>query len=109
MRAVEAVLAEEEVKRQQMLDRQAADAGDTKWRLDAPGSQDVPPFVVVVSAGYSEIDSSSHGVVAMEDDASGRLVGRKSFGGFEEIAKVSQALLVADAASVPPLAIGAPG
>lgn len=58
LKKVQEALAAEELKRQQALDRQAADAGDSRWEL-GPSSQPVVRGLNVVRAGYTVIDSPS--------------------------------------------------
>lgn len=91
---IQDALAEEDRKRQQVLDRQAADAGDTKWRLSS--SSAVKTKVLnVISAGYSQIDMSRNAdnrqeEVDSEDESPARTSsGRKSFGRFNKTLEVS--------------------
>lgn len=105
LQRVQGALAAEELKRQQALGRQAADAGDSRWELDLPSLPTVQALNVV-RAGYTVIDSPSatasrvaNGTVAEtfsnheegeeEDDAlSIQTSGRRSFGRFNKILEV---------------------
>lgn len=92
---VQEALAEEDRKRQVALDRQAADAGDTKWSLE--GATESPlRGLRVVSAGYTAIDTGRSARDAIyvgeeeeETEARPRLSGRKSFGKFNKVLEVS--------------------
>lgn len=89
----EALLAAEDSKRQQMLDRQAEAAGDTKWVLDSPLTSSAvtsKPLFQVVNAGFGAIDilGSSQKSAGLSEDAVGEAGrgagGRKSFGKFNK-------------------------
>lgn len=91
---IQEALAAEELKRQLALDRQAADAGDTKWELDllqTPGTNSLN----VISAGYTVIDSPRTRNTAPEDDEEevvpeieAGTIGRRSFGRFNKVIEV---------------------
>lgn len=86
LQAVQAALAAEEAKRLEVLERQAADAGETKWVLNLP-RQDVQPVgFTVVSAGYGTIDSHGGHEQDEEDETSlaqrPSMQGRRSYGDF---------------------------
>lgn len=94
--ALQDVLAAEELKRTQAIERQAADKGETKWVLstrdhDSPSLQ-MP--MRVVNAGYSTIDSSATAKIAMDDDEEAQpferptMQGRRSFGKFNRAIEV---------------------
>ena len=94
-RAVQAALASEEAKRQAALEKQAAEAGDTRWvlsfedqKLSAASS---PLTLRVVQAGFANIDSSASEIVFDEDDEETKpvMVGRRSFGKFNKVIEVS--------------------
>jgi len=86
LQAVQAALAAEEAKRLEVLERQAADAGETKWVLNLP-RQDVQPVeFTIVNAGYGAIDAANE-IYAQDDEEEARPVrpnmpGRKSYGDF---------------------------
>lgn len=85
MQAVQAALAAEEAKRQEALERQAAEAGETKWVLNLPGSEVAPLGFTVVNAGYSVLDAAGSDLHEEEnEDEEGRpsMPGRKSYGNF---------------------------
>jgi len=58
-RAVRLALAEEERKRHEAVLRNAADAGDARWVLNAPQQRSlaVKPLLNVVQVGFAQIDS----------------------------------------------------
>lgn len=102
-RAIQAALASEETKRQIALDRQAAEAGDTRWtlsfeeqsRVGSTKVREVP--IRVVEMGWSGIDSPSgrqsfvteKSESGSEDDERPAMVGRRSFGKFNKVVEVS--------------------
>ena len=97
-RAVDKAIAEEEAKRQAALEKQGAEAGDTRWVLSfedqkaAAASQ--PLALRVVSAGYASIDVTvSRAFESMDgEDFSEEkpiMVGRRSFGRFNKKLEVS--------------------
>lgn len=88
------VALEGERKRQQALDKQATDAGDSKWYLDLPEDTHVNGFKVV-NAGYTLLDSPRDGLDDGEDEVEATpdvptrtLSGRKSFGNFNKVIEV---------------------
>jgi len=96
--AVHEALAAEEQKRQEAIDRQAANAGETKWVLSY---QDQKPKykqspMRIVSAGFSSIDAAGPARMAAEDEEEDSVVGsnyqgRKSFGRFNRTVEVCYA------------------
>lgn len=98
LQRMQAAVAEEEAKRQLALERQGAEAGETKWKLsfqDDPRGEGSGAHrgLRVVRAGYASIDHSpgksydrSH-----QDDEAWRppTVGRKIFGHFKSASAVS--------------------
>jgi len=93
--AVQAALASEEAKRQAALEKQAADAGDTRWvlsfedqRLLAASS---PLGLRIVQTGFANIDSSQSEIRIEEDGLEDKpvMVGRRSFGRFNKALEVS--------------------
>jgi hypothetical protein len=97
-RAVQVALAVEEAKRQIALERQAADAGDTRWVLTFKPDLKTPqiqgkPVVRVVETGFAAIDSAMPVQITPtegEDVSSDRplIVGRRSFGKFNRTIEV---------------------
>ncbi|KAN0095397.1 hypothetical protein V8E51_016108 [Hyaloscypha variabilis] len=94
--AVQAALASEEAKRQAALEKQAADAGDTRWvlsfedqRLLAASS---PLGLRIVQAGFANIDSSQSEIRIEEDGLEDKpvMVGRRSFGRFNKALEKQQ-------------------
>ncbi|KAH8588968.1 hypothetical protein B0O99DRAFT_343683 [Bisporella sp. PMI_857] len=93
-RAVDRALAEEDAKRQAALERQAAEAGDTRWVLSfedqqAADSAARPLSLRVVSTGYASLDVRTPMQIRKidtEEDSSSEeqpvIVGRRSFGKF---------------------------
>lgn len=99
-RAIQAALAAEEAKRQAALERQAAEAGDTRWILNfksdgkGPTSKNSATSTLhVVPAGYATIDKVS--LTSNYEDFTDRpaIVGRRSFGKFNRIVEVPRAKL----------------
>jgi hypothetical protein len=94
--AIQAALAEEEAKRQAALERQAAEAGDTRWVLSFEDqnkntSNDTTLPLRIVQAGYANIDISPHSKpVSTEDVFEDKpvMVGRRSFGKFNRVSEV---------------------
>lgn len=93
--AVLAALASEESKRQAALEKQAAEAGDTRWVLSFEDQRLVaassPLALRIVQAGFANIDSSSSEIRITEDDLEDKpvMVGRRSFGKFNKALEVS--------------------
>lgn len=99
--AVQDLMAADELKRQQAIDRAGADAGETKWVLSVQNSQPrtVETPLRIVTAGYGAIDSNAAARMADdEDDESSEdeiitvarpgLQGRRSFGKFNKTIEV---------------------
>jgi hypothetical protein len=99
-RAVLAALAAEDAKRQIALERQAAEAGDTRWVLNFKQDTKTSQFqnkttLRVVETGFAAIDHSFPEQVTStysEDLVSDRpfIVGRRSFGKFNRALEVYQ-------------------
>ena len=95
IQAIQAALAAEEAKRSEALERQAAEAGETKWVLsfrdDHSGGAQTGTHngsVRVITTGYSDID---HGVEQRGHDGEPwrpQMVGRRSFGKFNRALEV---------------------
>lgn len=84
-RAIQAALAEEEMKRSVAVERQAAEAGESRWMLSVQQPKIAPPAFHTVQASFAEIDST----VSDDDQEEGehtdspagkRVPGRMSFG-----------------------------
>jgi len=92
--AVQAALASEESKREAALEKQAAEAGDTRWVLSFEDQRLVaassPLALRIVQAGFANIDSSQSEVRIEEDDLEDKpvMVGRRSFGRFNKALEV---------------------
>ena len=92
--AVQAALANEEAKRQLALEKQAAEAGDTRWVLsfeDQKHSTVAPGLTLrVVQTGFATLDTSPSQTRHMDDDIEDVpvMVGRRSFGRFNKILEV---------------------
>jgi len=92
--AIQAAIASEEAKRQAALDKQAAEAGDTRWVLsfEDPKSLPVSPATVlrVIPAGFAHLDAPISEVKHIDDseDDKPAMVGRKSFGKFNRVIEV---------------------
>jgi hypothetical protein len=98
-RAVEAALATEEAIRQAALDRQAADAGDTRWVLNFEQTQSPSPNqerhkIRVIQTGFATLDQAplERAIISDEEDenTSSPMVGRRSFGKFNRTIEVSR-------------------
>jgi hypothetical protein len=93
-RAIEAALASEEAKRQAALERQAAEAGDTRWVLSFEDQNHVaksPTLALrVVETGFANLDSSPVVVKALDENLEDKpvMVGRRSFGRFNKVLEV---------------------
>jgi hypothetical protein len=94
-RAVRAALEAEEAKRQAVLERQAAEAGDTRWVLRfgqeawqtkerGHGGEGLR----VVEAGFASIDTPQKYTEVYEDEERPAMVGRRSFGRFNRAIEV---------------------
>ena len=93
--AVEDALAEEERVRQEVLEREGRDRGETKWYLSfkEPAAKEVRTPLRIVSAGYSMLD-----VTAAAKDRSSKddnehndtptVQGRRNFGNFSRKSQV---------------------
>jgi hypothetical protein len=97
-RAVEQALAAEEARRQIALNRQAAEAGDTRWvinfegagnargnrenGLGEEGEEDKKPALRIMQAGFAAIDRGLGGKVLEEEADQPVMAGRRSFGKF---------------------------
>ncbi len=88
--AVQSALASEEAKRQGALEKQAAEAGDTRWVLrfedEELSAASSPLKMRVVQAGFANIDSSLSDIRITEDNLEDKpvMVGRRSFGRFNK-------------------------
>lgn len=100
---MQAAMAAAEAERTRILDRQAAEAGDTKWSLDNGAGASSPaatsPFAVV-SASYGELDSPRLSALSRQDEDESYFpgtptdAGRRRFGRFGEKQEVSLCLAV---------------
>jgi len=79
---MQATLAAAELERMRILERQALEAGDTKWTLHGSTirSSLTPPNLMVVSASYGELDVEKDSTLLAPTPGSGR----KRFGKFGE-------------------------
>lgn len=107
-RAVQAAIAAEEAKREAALERQGAEAGDTRWVLsfeDQMGAKTNPKLAIrVVQAGYANLDvPSSSNSKSIEEDSSWEdnpiIVGRRSFGRFNKVLEKQQDPSMEDSSS----------
>lgn len=96
-RAVQAAIAAEEAKRQAALERQGAEAGDTRWVLSFEDHKDSTASsnlaLRIVQAGYAHLDVPGHSSNQhTENDATWEerpvMVGRRSYGKFNKILEV---------------------
>lgn len=84
-RAIQAALAEEELKRSAAVERQAAEAGESRWMLSVKQPAIAAPAFRIVQASFADIDSTSSGDDHEEGEyeespAGKRVAGRMSFG-----------------------------
>ncbi|RDW65429.1 hypothetical protein BP5796_10121 [Coleophoma crateriformis] len=98
-RAIQAAVADEEAKRQAALERQAAEAGDTRWVLNFGDGRDsrapTTPALRIVQTGFANLDNALplHLRVAATEEVSEDkpiAVGRKSFGKFNRVLEKQQ-------------------
>jgi len=94
-RAIHKALADEEAKRQAALERQAAEAGDTRWVLSfedqKKASASSALALRVVQTGYANLDSLPPlQVRSMEEEPEDKpiVVGRRSYGKFNKVLEV---------------------
>ncbi|QDS68732.1 hypothetical protein FKW77_004443 [Venturia effusa] len=83
--AIQAALAEEEMKRSVAVERQAAESGESRWMLSVLQPKVAPPALKIVQASFAEIDSTISDDDMEEgehsDNPAGKNVaGRMSFG-----------------------------
>lgn len=93
-KAIQAALASEEAKRQAALEKQAAEAGDTRWVLSFEDQQHSAPSPVlalrVVQTGFANLDASPS-LPRFSDEESedtAVMIGRRSFGRFNKALEV---------------------
>jgi hypothetical protein len=91
--AIQAAIASEEAKRQAALEKQAAEAGDTRWVLSFEDqnhfSASTSTVLRVVSTGFANIDTLPSQAAYVEDvEDKPVMVGRRSFGKFNRVIEV---------------------
>ena len=93
--AIQTALAAEEAKRQAALERQATEAGDTRWVLSFEDHKHKTSGATlplrVVQAGYANLDDSPASLrISTQDDFEDKpvMVGRRSFGKFNRVLEV---------------------
>lgn len=94
LQAIQAALAAEEAKRSEAIERQAAEAGETKWVLsfrDEGGAitGHAAGTMRVVTNGYTDIDRAAETDMHDEEPWRPLVVGRRSFGKFNRALEVS--------------------
>merc|ERR1712000_161133 len=95
-KAIQAALASEEAKRQAALEKQAAEAGDTRWVLSFEDQQHSAPSPVlalrVVQTGFANLDASPPQPRFTENESEDQapMVGRRSFGRFNKVLEKQQ-------------------
>lgn len=100
-RNLQAILAAEEAKRQVALDKQAAEAGDTRWVLSyedqEKSAQASNGGLRIIQTGYANLDiPSPQQIKPMDDDDfedRPAMVGRRSFAKFNKALEVNTLLL----------------
>jgi hypothetical protein len=101
-KAIQAALDAEEAKRQAALERQAAEAGDTRWVLSFEGQNSLQvapkPALRVVQAGYASLDvplpSHFKSTEVEDSDESSAMIGRRSFGKFNQTQEVMSSFIL---------------
>lgn len=94
LQAIQAALAAEEAKRSEAIERQAAEAGETKWVLsfrDEEGAVDshAAGTMRIVTNSYTDIDRATETYTHDEEPYKPLVVGRRSFGKFNRALEVS--------------------
>ncbi|CAL3968836.1 unnamed protein product [Diplocarpon coronariae] len=95
-KAVEAALASEEAKRQAALEKQAIEAGDTRWVLSFEDQCHSAPSPIlalrVVQTGFANLDASPSQARFLDDSSEDvpTTIGRRSFGRFNRTLEKQQ-------------------
>ena len=94
LQAIQVALAAEEAKRSEAIERQAAEAGETKWVLSFRDDEGAVNGVGggalrVVTNGYSDIDRNPGEHNHNDEPWRPLMVGRRSFGKFNRVLEVS--------------------
>ena len=94
LQAIQAALAAEEAKRSEAIDRQASEAGETKWVLSVRNeggavNGNATGNLRVVTKGYVDIDRATEMEMHGEEPWRPLMVGRRSFGRFNRALEVS--------------------
>jgi hypothetical protein len=95
-RAIQAALDAEEAKRQVALEKQAAEAGDTRWVLSFEGQEKSAPAhngaFRIIQAGYANLDIPLRPLFKSEDEDEFEdrqtMIGRRSFARFNKALEV---------------------
>jgi len=92
-RAVQVAFAEEEAKKQAALDKQAIEAGDSRWVLKFEGGlvSSAQPTFRIVQTGFGSLDTSLQPRSAVQDQTmeDNAVIGRRSYGQFNRVVPVS--------------------
>lgn len=94
LQKIQQAIADEERKRQEAVDREAARRGETKWYLNVKPTAPLQAPLIVVSAGYASLDSTASRMDATngadsDDEAETPVSGRMRFGNFNSNVQVS--------------------
>ncbi|CZT06888.1 hypothetical protein WAI453_012851 [Rhynchosporium graminicola] len=95
-KAIQAAMAGEEAKRQKALEKQATEAGDTRWVLsfeDQQQSAASPALALrIVQTSFANLDASPSRPQVMDEDSEEQasMVGRRSFGRFNKVLEKQQ-------------------
>ncbi|KAK0122008.1 hypothetical protein ONS95_010273 [Cadophora gregata] len=101
-KAIQAALASEEAKRQSALEKQAAEAGDTRWVLSFEDQQHSAPSPTlalrVIQTGFANLDTSPSQFRITDDESDDHtsMVGRRSFGRFNKVLEKQQDISMED-------------
>ncbi|KAF2403065.1 hypothetical protein EJ06DRAFT_318815 [Trichodelitschia bisporula] len=77
---VQAAVQAEELKRTQAIERQAADAGETKWVLTVRDPSPAAPLAHIVRTGFADIDAAGLDDSGDGDNDEQTAIGRQTFG-----------------------------
>ncbi len=94
--AIQAAIASEDAKREAALEKQAAEAGDTRWGLSFEEQKQLsasPSTILrVVPTGFANLDASRSEIKYEEETEDKPVVGRRSFGRFNRVIEVCYAV-----------------
>jgi hypothetical protein len=88
--AIQAALASEEAKRQIAIEKQAFEAGDTRWVLSFEDQKAASASLAlrVTSTSFAHLDAPEVKYIHDSEEGNPALVGRRSFGKFNRVIEV---------------------